>query len=122
MADVTYKIPAQHPKSKKMMEQERTGRVAYFTIGERRVKFVLQFPNVHPSQPDARKPEALVHFASGMVFGRINEAKVRCMAARGIHGVPNDRDAAEMLVAEAVARMGADEVLKRLDAAPALNT
>lgn len=119
MADITFKVPAQHPKSKKAMELERKGRVAWLQIGDRKVKFVLQ---QSAAAVNAGEAAYLTHYASGLIFGNLNEVKVRYMLAKGHHAKLNDRDAAEELITERVAAFGADEVLKRLDAAPVINT
>jgi hypothetical protein len=120
MTTITFLVPTQNRRSKKTHNVERTGRVAWLRIGDRKVKFVLQQSH---SAVNANDKEAilLTHYASGLIFGRLNEAKIRYMTSRGPYCIPNDRDAAELLIAEKVAAFGAEEVLKRLDAAPTIN-
>lgn len=118
MAVISYNVPCapkRRIKGKPPVEfTEQRGAVAYFNIGETRVKFVLQHDR-------AGKPDSLVHFASGMVFGRLNGPKLEHAVARGCYTYLNDRGAAETLIARAVANMGAAGVLEKLSAVPVIN-
>src|SRR5262245_38719006 len=111
MAKVTFNIPTKPKHARKVHVQEATGTVAYFQIGNERVKFVLQHDR-------CGKPNSLVHYASGYVFGRLNEAKVRHLMTAGSYARMSDRRAAETLIARAIDRLGADQVLATLASVP----
>lgn len=114
---VTFKVPSKKPRGRKTIHLERTGKVAWFQIGNRRVKFVLQMPHMI----GAKEAEALTHYASGMIFGRLNDAKIRHMCASGHNAILTDRQAAEKLLTEKIALLGADKILAALDAADVIN-
>jgi hypothetical protein len=93
----------------------RRGNVAFFDIAGEKIKFVLQADN----EGEATE---LTHYASGFVFGRLNPVKVEYMVSRGTYsGQLTDRSAAEILIARAVDKLGADKVLATLKAAPTIN-
>lgn len=115
MAQVTIQIPTKPKRARKVHFKEATGTVAFFEIGGQKVKFVLQHGH-------NGKPESLVHYASGYVFGRLNEPKLSHYLARGSYATPlNDRGAAETLIARAVTNMGAETVLQKLASVPVIN-
>lgn len=115
MSQVTINIPCRNkPRGRKVIQQTASGSVAFFQIGERKVKFILQ--HGHDG-----KPQSLVHFASGMIFGRLNEPKLSHALRYGTYTSLNDRGAAETLIARAVAAKGAEFVLGVMDAAPVIN-
>jgi hypothetical protein len=116
MAVVTFNVPCKIPRKRKdnVKVETKTGRVAYFDIAGQRIKFVLQHGH------DA-KPDCLVHYASGFVFGRFNEVKLGEMLRYGHNHRIDDRRAAELLIARAVAAKGADFVLNVIAQAPVIN-
>lgn len=116
MATITINIPCQASRrSKKVVTEQASGAVAFFNIGDQRVKFILQHDL-------SGKPAALVHFASGMVFGRLNGPKLAHAVSRGTYTSLSDRGAAETLIARAVANLGAVGVLEKLASVPVLNS
>ncbi|SHG89112.1 hypothetical protein [Bradyrhizobium erythrophlei] len=115
MPTITFKVPGKRPRGHKITLSERTGRVAWLTIGDRKVKFVLQQSRL------GKEADTLTHYASGMVFGRLNDVKVRYMVAKGHHAKLTDREAAEMLVATKIDQIGAAKVLEVLDASETIN-
>ena len=114
MAQITIQIPTKPKGARKVHYKDATGSVAHFEIGGRKVKFILQ--HGHDG-----KPESLVHYASGFVFGRLNGPKLDHAISRGTYTSLNDRGAAETLIARAVAAKGAEFILGVIDAAPVIN-
>jgi len=113
---VAFNVPVKslRARNRTVMIDQRRGRACVITIGDRAVRFMLQYgPN--------GKACTLAHFASGYRFGSLDDARVRAMCALGHHARLTDRQAAESLVARVVAKLGAAEVLAKLDAAPVLN-
>lgn len=115
MGNVTFNVPGKRPRGQKIILTERTGRVAWFKIGDRKIKFVLQDSRL------GSDADTLTHYASGYVFGRLNEVKVSYMMAKGHHAKLNDREAAELLVASKIDQLGAAKILEVLDAAEVIN-
>jgi hypothetical protein len=111
---ITFNVPVRKAKSGKVETAVRTGTIAWLTVGNRKVCFVLQ-------RDDDGKPHALAHYASGMLVGHLNTAQVECMLARGHHARLTPRDAAVWLIEKAIARKGVDSVLAVMDGAPRLN-
>lgn len=107
---ISYKVPCDNGKVR-----EERGRVAYFKVNGKRIKFALQLGR------DGRKADALVHYASGYRVGRLDAARVRAMCERGHHARLTSRQAAEYLLDGIVARFGEANVLAKIEAAPVIN-
>jgi len=114
MAQVTIQIPTKPKHARKVHFKEATGTVAFFEIGGQKVKFVLQ--HGHDG-----KPESLVHYASGYVFGRLNRPKLMHAVSRGTYTSLNDREAAWTLIHDAVDAKGAATLLQILASVPVIN-
>jgi hypothetical protein len=114
VASIAFNIPTKPKGARKVHMSEATGRVAFFEIAGRKIKFILQ--NGHDG-----KPESLVHYASGFVFGRLNGPKLEYAVRNGCYLSLSDRGAAETLIARAVESKGAEFVLGVIDAAPVIN-
>jgi hypothetical protein len=84
------------------------GRKVNLTVGDRKVAFF-----VHDG--------TLSHFASGFRFGGLNDVKIREMCARGHNARLTDRQAAEILIARAIDRIGLDKVQATLAEVPTIN-
>ncbi|WP_166297124.1 hypothetical protein [Bradyrhizobium sp. 2S1] len=123
MTTITFKVPGTKPRGRKVHHYERSGKVAWLTIGERKVKFVLQGDHraVAGANPKA-DAVYLTHHASGMIFGKINDLKIRHMCAAGHNAILTDREAAEKLIAEKLALLGPEKILAVLDAAEVINS
>jgi hypothetical protein len=122
MAIVTFNIPCANgitkrgraDKRKGIRHETRTGTTINLDVGDTVVRCVLQ----HGTDG---KPEALVHYASGCIIGRLNAEKVRAMMEYGHAHRLNDRGAAKAIMARAVAINGADVVLAKMAAMPVIN-
>ena len=90
------------------------GLPAYFTIGGRRIRFMLQYDSDN-------KIRHLTHFASGMKFGSLNTAEVELTCNLSPYHRFSKRRLAQFLIDKAVARLGADKVLASIDAAKVIN-
>jgi hypothetical protein len=108
---ITYKVPTAIRATGETRLEERSGKVAWLKVGETRVKFVLQ----------GGEGNTLVHFASGMVVGYLNPIKVEHMCRAGHNARMMSRKAAEVVIARAVARLGAQGLLAKLAAVPVIN-
>lgn len=89
------------------------GTPVVLTIGARRVRFALQ--------PTGDDTSHLVHIASGRIAVKSTQLASLRIAAMLSGRRMSLRDAAAVAVAELVDGLGADELLRRLDAAPVLN-
>ncbi len=112
MPRITYLAPEYHASGRKLVE--KTGIVIWLTIGDRRVKCVLQDPQEYPQ---------LVHYASGWIMGRdgINRTKVKALAMFGHNHHLTNREAARAHMEAVVAAKGADAVLAMMDAQEVIN-
>jgi hypothetical protein len=113
MAKVEFKIPCKGKRGA-IEYKTKSGNVAFFDVAGEKIKFVLQAD----SEGEATE---LTHYASGFVFGRLNPVKVQHVVSRGSYCQLSDRSAAEILIARAIDRNGADKVLATLKAAPVIN-
>jgi hypothetical protein len=116
MAKIDFQIPCAPKKRGAPIEYKtKSGNVVFFKINGEKIKFVLQ-------QPDgSSEATELTHYASGMVFGRLNPLKIERMMTGGHLVRTSNRRAAEILISRAIANMGAEKVLAALKAAPVLN-
>jgi hypothetical protein len=116
MPKIEFQVPCLAKKRGAPIEYKtRSGNVAFFKIAGERIKFVLQQPE------GSKEATELTHYASGMVFGRLNPLKIERMMAGGHHVRTSDRRAAEILILRAISNMGAEKVLATLKAAPVVN-
>ncbi len=109
---ITFLAPAIDPKTRQAMTVERRGVVALLYVGNIQEKFVLQF------RAGTDTVECLTHYASGYKFGDLAPIKLR--HARSYRTM-TDRAAAEELISDAVAKRGADDIRKIMNAMPVLN-
>lgn len=113
MATVTYKVPEVH-KGGKITYAEKSGDVAWLTIGDRKLKCVMQKDGEYVD---------LVHYASGGRIIRHDTIKGEQLRfyvqSGGCKMTP--REAAWSVLSGIIMNKGADHVLKVVDAAPVLN-
>lgn len=88
--------------------QEETGQVALLNVGGKRHKFII-----HDS--------TLSDYRSGYRVGSLNSIKIERMARISSYTRTTDRQAAEMLLARIVERVGLDKVQEQLAKQPTLN-
>jgi hypothetical protein len=115
MTTIAFQVPTAKQRRGKPTLKEAHGRVAVLEVGEQKIRFVLQFDSVG-------KPTSLTHFASGMIFGFLNDEKVRAMCARGTQCKLTDLQAARSLIARIVDKHGLGVVQHKLASAPIINS
>lgn len=108
---VTFLVPGRAPKTGDIVNQERQGVAALLYVGNIQERFVLQFA------VGTTTPVHLTHWASGQKVGDLSRIKMRF--AR--HSHITDRRAAELLIADVIAQVGADKLRESMAAAPVLN-
>ena len=111
---ITFKVPVKDRDTGKVSTAVRSGTIAWLPVGDRKVCFVLQ-------RDDDGKAHALAHYASGMLLGNLNSARIEVMCARGHHARLTPRGAALWLLDRAIRANGVEEVIHQLDKAPRLN-
>jgi hypothetical protein len=94
------------------IEQAR-GIPMWFAIGERKVKFVLQY--------DEDKARYLTHFASGHRCGSLDDAGVELMCKTSTYHRFTKKQLAQFLIDKMIARFGTEVLLEKLDSVPVIN-
>jgi hypothetical protein len=108
---ISFNVPVQDRKTKAITSEQKQGYVALLYVGNYQKKFVLQC--------DANgEVRTLTHWASGMRVGDLDPIKVRYWSS---YSTLSDRDAAKMLLADVVAKIGADKACATMEAAPVIN-
>lgn len=110
---ISFLSPAIDYKTREQTVVERRGVRVKLYVGNYQETFVLQF------RADCDDVECLTHYASGMKFGDLAPIKLR--HARS-YSIMTDREAAKELIADIVAKRGADNVLEIMKRAPVLNS
>lgn len=109
---ITFKTPVVTPKTREHTIEDRQGYVVLLYVGNYQEKFVLQV------ERDGTKPEKLVHYASGYVFGDLNSMRIQCLRS---YSSLTDREAAKRLIDDVVAKRGADNVREIMAGMSVLN-
>lgn len=113
---ITFQVPSKKQRKGEPILREAQGRVAILDVGDQKVRFMLQL------DPTGERVVALTHFASGMIFGFLNDERVRAMMAFGHNHRLTDLQAARSLVARIVDKHGLGVVQHKLASAPVINS
>ena len=106
----TMRIPCE-----KGQFREVNYRAAIFMVGGKRIKFAIQLNSDGTGK-------CVSHYASGYRIGDLNPVKVRHMVCVGTYGSRlNDREAAEIVISDIIAKIGPDAFLSKLETVPIIN-
>ena len=109
---IEYKIPVKDKKGVTTYET-RHGIPALLYVGAYQERFALQF------EGEDAEPTKLVHVATGYSLGKLNDAGIRLLVARGNLTTP--RECAKYIIAQLVRDHTAATVLAKLKAIPVIN-